>query len=337
MREMTRMSLLEHPTAQALLADAEVSAADRGRLPPAPGGLPAALPAPLLPRRAARAGPRRPAGQAQRPAAQDLRADRRPGRPPPQAGAALRRRRRLGRRGRHGRAAPPRRRGAGRPRGRPGPRPQRLPQVGGRLLRRGPAVVRPAGQGRQLPGRRLPGLRRPPPARPWWTGGCTCPRSGPADPERRAQATCPRRCTFQERWRIGLDLLDRTAAGAAVRLGRRRRRVRPGCARSGPSCAGGGSGTCWTCRATRWSATWRRRRRRAGGDRRGGAWTRGPRPSRAARWRQGAAGGGAKGPKVVRVAEAWVQTKDEDGRVGPRERLVVIRTVDQASRRRGTR
>ena len=31
---------------------------------------------------------------------------------------------------------------------------------------------------------------------------------------------------------------------------------------------------------------------------------------------------------MVRALETWVQTKDEDGRVGPRERLVVIRTVD---------
>ena len=36
--------------------------------------------------------------------------------------------------------------------------------------------------------------------------------------------------------------------------------------------------------------------------------------------------------KVVWATEAWVQTRDEDGRVGPRERLVVIRTVDQEPR-----
>ena len=42
-------------------------------------------------------------------------------------------------------------------------------------------------------------------------------------------------------------------------------------------------------------------------------------------------GDGAKGPKVVRALEAWVQTKDEDGCVGPRERLVVIRTADGVS------
>jgi len=31
---------------------------------------------------------------------------------------------------------------------------------------------------------------------------------------------------------------------------------------------------------------------------------------------------------VVRALDAWVQTKDEDGRAGGRERLVVIRTVN---------
>jgi SRSO17 transposase len=47
----------------------------------------------------------------------------------------------------------------------------------------------------------------------------------------------------------------------------------------------------------------------------------------ASRWRRLVRGAGAKGPKVVRALEAWVQAKDEDGCVGPRERLVVIRSV----------
>src|SRR5262249_7241305 len=36
---------------------------------------------------------------------------------------------------------------------------------------------------------------------------------------------------------------------------------------------------------------------------------------------------------VVWALEAWVQTRDEDGRVGRRARLVVIRTWDRAPRR----
>jgi hypothetical protein len=35
---------------------------------------------------------------------------------------------------------------------------------------------------------------------------------------------------------------------------------------------------------------------------------------------------------LLRATNAWVQTKDKDGRVGPRERLVVIRTTDQDPR-----
>jgi SRSO17 transposase len=49
------------------------------------------------------------------------------------------------------------------------------------------------------------------------------------------------------------------------------------------------------------------------------------------RWRKIHLGAGAKGPKVVWALEAWGQTKDEDGRAGARERVVVIRTVDQVS------
>ena len=47
----------------------------------------------------------------------------------------------------------------------------------------------------------------------------------------------------------------------------------------------------------------------------------------ASRWRRLVRGSGARGPKVVRALEAWVQTRDEDGGAGPRERLVVIRSV----------
>jgi SRSO17 transposase len=47
----------------------------------------------------------------------------------------------------------------------------------------------------------------------------------------------------------------------------------------------------------------------------------------ASRWHKVRRGDGAKGPKVVRVAQAWVQTKGEQGRCGPLERLVVVRVV----------
>jgi SRSO17 transposase len=46
-------------------------------------------------------------------------------------------------------------------------------------------------------------------------------------------------------------------------------------------------------------------------------------------WRKVSSGDGSKGPKVLWAIEAWVQTKEEDSCLGPRERLVVLRTVDQ--------
>src|SRR5262249_14804828 len=46
----------------------------------------------------------------------------------------------------------------------------------------------------------------------------------------------------------------------------------------------------------------------------------------ASRWRRLVLGAGAKGPKVVRALEAWVQARDEDGCVGPREALVGVRS-----------
>ena len=45
------------------------------------------------------------------------------------------------------------------------------------------------------------------------------------------------------------------------------------------------------------------------------------------RWRRIRVRAGAKGPRVVRALEAWVEAKDEDGCVGPRERVVVIRSI----------
>jgi SRSO17 transposase len=50
------------------------------------------------------------------------------------------------------------------------------------------------------------------------------------------------------------------------------------------------------------------------------------------RWRTFRLGAGSKGPRVVRALQQDVQTKDEDGHVGPRERLVVIRSVEKTPR-----
>lgn len=152
------------------------------------------------------------------------------------------------------------------------------------------------------------------------------PREWAEDPKRRRATHVPEDVTFQETWRIGLALLDRS--GTEV----------PFTWVAGDDEFG---------RASAFRAELRQRRLRYVLDvpantlirdldeapapgkrlppwRRVGAWA----PAQPARrWRRLVVGAGAKGPKVVRVLEAWVQTKDEDGCVGPRERLVVIRSV----------
>src|ERR671933_1364 len=52
----------------------------------------------------------------------------------------------------------------------------------------------------------------------------------------------------------------------------------------------------------------------------------------AGRWRQVTVRDGAKGPLRVKVLLATVQTKDEDGCVGPRERLGVIKSCAKRPR-----
>jgi SRSO17 transposase len=134
--------------------------------------------------------------------------------------------------------------------------------------------------------------------------------------------------TFQESWRIGLALIDRSTTGlpfgwvagddefgraSALRAELRQRRLRyvldvP----------------CNTLIRDLSEAPAAGRRRPPW--RRVDAWAQ---AQPASRWHKLTLGAGSKGPKVVRALEAWVQTKDEDGHVGPRERLVVLRTVDQ--------
>ncbi len=157
------------------------------------------------------------------------------------------------------------------------------------------------------------------------------PREWAEDGERRRATYVPEDITFAESWRIALRLLDRSlvnlpfgwVAGddefgrvTAFREGLRLRQWRyvldvpsntlirdldeaPAAGRRRPP---------WR-RVDEWAKA---------------------QPS--SRWRKIVVGDGAKGPKVVRALEAWVQTKEENGCVGPRERLVVIRTVDRAPR-----
>ena len=148
-----------------------------------------------------------------------------------------------------------------------------------------------------------------------------------AEDRRRRQAThVPKAVRFQESWRIGLELIDRSAPGlpfgwvagddefgrvSAFRAELRQREFRyvldvPAntlIRDLGEAPAAGRRRPPW---------------------RRVDEWTK-AQPS--SRWRKLAVGDGAKGPKVVRALEAWVQTREE-GWIGPRERLIVIRTVE---------
>jgi SRSO17 transposase len=152
------------------------------------------------------------------------------------------------------------------------------------------------------------------------------------DPDRREATHVPDAVRFQERWRIGLDLLDQARATLPGRwvvgddeLGRcsgfraelRLRRlhyvldvpcntlVRALSERRPPAQPGGKPRLPAFERVDQWLA-------------------RQPR----GRWRNVTIRDGEKGPLRAKVLLATVQTKDEDGARGPRERLVVIRTQE---------
>jgi SRSO17 transposase len=155
------------------------------------------------------------------------------------------------------------------------------------------------------------------------------PREWAEDADRRAQAHVPEGVTFQESWRIALDLIDRSgpdlpagwvagddefgrasALRAALRYRRRLYVLDVPCNTQVRDLA---EAPPPGCRRSPW--------------RRVDAWAK-AQPS--LRWRTIRLGDGAQGPRVVRALEAWVQTRDEDGGPGPRERLVVMRTIDRA-------
>jgi SRSO17 transposase len=152
------------------------------------------------------------------------------------------------------------------------------------------------------------------------------PREWAEDPKRRQAAHVPEGVMFQESWRLGLTLLDRSGADvpfgwvagddefgrvSAFRGELRRRRLRyvldvpanTAIRDLGEAPPPGRRVPPWR-RVDEWAQA-----------------------QPASHWRRLVLGDGAKGPKVVRAVEAWVQARDEDGCVGPRERLVVIRSV----------
>lgn len=153
------------------------------------------------------------------------------------------------------------------------------------------------------------------------------PQDWADDPERREQTHVPEAVAFQESWRIGLDMIDRSrvelpfgwVAGddefgrpSEFRAGLRARGLRyvldvpcNTLVRDIDEPAPEGKRYPPWRRADEWA-----------------------RLQPESRWRRLELAAGTKGPTVVRVAEAWVQTKDEHGRIGALERLMVKRTVN---------
>lgn len=154
-----------------------------------------------------------------------------------------------------------------------------------------------------------------------------------ADRKRRDKTFVPPHIAFAEKWRIGLALLDRArevvpgqwvvgddefGRCTQLRAALRQRRyqyvlhvpcdtlVRDPAERRPPKQAGGRRRLPEFERVDRWVA-----RQPAG------------------RWRSLTVRDGENGPLRVQVLLASVQTKDEGGVVGPQERLVVLRTVEK--------
>jgi SRSO17 transposase len=157
-----------------------------------------------------------------------------------------------------------------------------------------------------------------------------------ADTARRAQTHVPDEVVFAEKWRLGLALLDQARAvvpgrwvvgddefgrSCELRAALRLRRlhyvldvpcntlVRDPAERRPAPTPGGRPRLPEFERVDRWVA-----RQPAG------------------RWRKVKIRDGEKGPHIVKVLLATVQTKEEDGHVGPRERLVVVRTCEKKPR-----
>jgi SRSO17 transposase len=150
------------------------------------------------------------------------------------------------------------------------------------------------------------------------------PQDWAADRKRRRKARVPQEVSFQEPWRIGLELLDRSGPGlphgwvaaddefgraTGFRAGLRQRHERyvldvPANTLAREVAAAPGGGRPAFERVDAWAA-----RQPAG------------------RWKTVTVRPGEGGPLKVRALKRRVQTRDEGGRVGPSETVVVIRTL----------
>jgi SRSO17 transposase len=152
------------------------------------------------------------------------------------------------------------------------------------------------------------------------------PEDWAGDRTRRQETHVPPAVRFQESWRIGLGLIDRSRAELPF---------------------GWVAGDDEFGRASAFRARLRQRRLRyvldvpcntlvrdideaPQGGKRCPPWRRvddWARALPASVWQRVRLGAGAKGPMAVRVAQGWVQTRDDGGRAGPLERLVVVRAI----------
>ena len=154
------------------------------------------------------------------------------------------------------------------------------------------------------------------------------PKDWAEDEERRDKCHVPESIAFQEKWRIALDLIERSqevphrwvvaddefgrvsAFRAQLRLRQKNYVLDVPC-----------------------STLVRDLRHRTDGRRsafeRADAWAK---RQPASRWKTIRVRPGEKGPIKIQVLRARVQTKDEDGCVGPVETLLVTRTLDQEKR-----
>jgi SRSO17 transposase len=154
------------------------------------------------------------------------------------------------------------------------------------------------------------------------------PKDWADDPKRRELTHVPAEVTFQESWRIGLNLLDRSTVDVPFGWV------------AGDDELGRASAFRAELRERGWryvldipsNTTIRDQEEKPGPGRRVPPWRRvdeWAQAQPASHWRRIVVSDGAKGLIVVRALEGWVETKDENGRIGPVERVVVIRTVDK--------
>ncbi len=162
------------------------------------------------------------------------------------------------------------------------------------------------------------------------------PQDWAADPRRRDRTYVPTDVAFREKWRIGLALLDKargdvpgtwvTADDEFGRCSELRGQLRLRQLRYLLDVP---------CNTLARDVSERRPASRPGGRERRPLFERVDRwvaRQPAGRWRTVKVRDGEKGPLTARVLLATVQTKEEDGRVGPSERLVVIRTCEKKPR-----